>query len=129
MRTFWAIALLATITITTPAAADVAPIPGGCSPSQADDCSVEALIRPGITCEVCGVSNGDADACDAQFEGTDFDYICAGDEYAPGFYNEVWCDGEPATSGCTVAPGPMSLATAMLVVGLTGLLVASRRRR
>ena len=112
------------------ARADVAPIPG-CGGGVDADCSVETKEQDGTTCQSCFVVDGDRTACEAQFEGTEFVYVCTptSGDYAASSYSEVWCDGPPA-SGCSLSPRcSVALPGLLVVVGLLVVAASTRRRR
>ena len=128
-RTLW-ILLVAHCLLAWNARADMMPAPG-CGGGVDVDCSVETKEQDGTTCQNCLVVDGDRTACEAQFEGTDYAYVCTPSSggSAATSYNEVWCDGPPA-SGCSISPyGSVALPALLVAAGLLVLAASTRGRR
>jgi len=119
MRHLPALAAAAALALVPVAAlADIAPPPG-----YVEDCTVDKKEQAGTTCESCAGSYEDYDgddsaeggACEQHYAGTDFAYVCQSS--GASFWTEVWCDGPPRETACSLAPGG---AVAPAVVALLG---------
>jgi len=114
--------LLAALLFSLTALADVAP-----GPFYREKCTVEKKEQRGTECQECsswhGAGSDSAEpACSAQYEGTDFEYVCQ--TRGASSWTEVWCDGPPR-EGCGCATGGASGALGLLL--LAGLALTRRQ--
>jgi len=99
------------------ARADASPFPG-----PPETCTETKKEQPGTDCEVCSIDyTGDDDSaqsCDDQFDDSEFRYVCTSGDW-PAY--EVWCDGPPRDTACSLDP---SAAPSAIVIGVSSLLAA-----